>query len=54
MNCPMMRTTSSPTVLVYASMTNQSPENTLTRRTKVALTQTGISQTGIQSSPAKT
>ena len=30
MNCLMMQTTLSPKLVVYASMTNQSPENNLT------------------------
>ena len=42
MNCPMMQTTLSPNLVVYASMTNQSPENNLTPRIKVTLTRTGI------------
>ena len=38
----MMQTTLSPNLVVYASMTNQSPENNLTPRIKVTLTRTGI------------
>ena len=38
----MMQTTLSPNLVVYASMTNQSPENNLTPRVKVTLTHTGI------------
>ena len=38
----MMQTTLSPNLVVYASMTNQSPENSLTPRIKVTLTRTGI------------
>ena len=38
----MMQTTLSPNLVVYASMTNLSPENNLTPRTKVTLTGTGI------------
>ena len=37
-----MQTTLSPNLVVYASMTNQSPENNLTPRIKVTLTQKGI------------
>ena len=42
MNCPMTQTTLAPNLVVYASMTNQSPENNLTPRNKVTLTRTGI------------
>ena len=42
MKCPMMQTTLSPNLVVYASMTNQSPEDNLTPRIKVTLTPTGI------------
>ena len=42
MYCPMMQTTLSPNLVVYASMTNQSPENNLTPRIQVTLTRTGI------------
>ena len=42
MNCPMIQTILSPIFVVYASMTNQSPENTLTPRIIVTLTRTGI------------
>ena len=42
MNCPMMQTTLSPNLVVYASMINQSPENNLTSRIIVTLTRTGI------------
>ena len=42
MNCPMMQTTLSPNLVVYASMTNQSPENNLTPRIQVTLTRTDI------------
>ena len=42
MNCPMMQTTLSPNLMVYASMTNQSIENNLTPRNKVTITRTGI------------
>ena len=42
MNCPMMQTTLFPNMVTYASMTDQSPENTLTTRTIVSLTRTGI------------
>ena len=42
MNCPIMQTTLSPNLVVYASMTNQSPENNLTTLIKVTLTRTGI------------
>ena len=38
----MMQTTLSPILVVYDSMTNQSPENNLTPRIKVTLTGTGI------------
>ena len=38
----MMQTTLSPNLVVYASMTNQSPENSLTPRIKVTLTRTDI------------
>ena len=37
-----MQTTLSPNLVVYASMTNQSPENNLTLIFKVTLTRTGI------------
>ena len=42
MNCPMMQKTLSPNLVVYASMTNQTPEHNLTPRIKVTLTRTGI------------
>ena len=42
MNCPIMQTTLSPNLVVYASMTNQSPENNLTTLIKITLTRTGI------------
>ena len=42
MNCPMMQTILSPILVVYASMTNQNPENTLTPRIINTLTRTGI------------
>ena len=42
MNCPMLQTTLSPNFVVYASMTNQSPENNLTAIIKVTLMRTGI------------
>ena len=42
MNCPMMQTTLSPNLVVYASMTNQNPENNLTPLIKVTLKRTGI------------
>ena len=42
MNCSIMQTTLSPNLVVYASMTNQSPENNLTTLIKVTLTRTGI------------
>ena len=38
----MMQTTLSPNLVVYTSMTNQSPENNLTPRVKDTLTRTGI------------
>ena len=38
----MMQTTLSPNLVAYASMTNQSPENNLTRRIRITLTRTGI------------
>ena len=37
-----MQTTLSPNLVVYASMTNQSPENNLAPLTKVTLKRTGI------------
>ena len=37
-----MQTTLSPNLVVYASMTNQRPENNLTPRIKVTFTWTGI------------
>ena len=37
-----MQTTLSPNLVVYDSMTNQSPENILTPRIKVTFTRTGI------------
>ena len=42
MNCPMMQTILSRNLVAYASMTNQSPENSLTSRIQVTLTLTGI------------
>ena len=42
MNCPMMQTTLSPNLVIYASMTDQSPEITLRSRTIITLTRTGI------------
>ena len=38
----MMQTVLSPNLVVYASMTNQGPENTLTQRIIVTLTRTGM------------
>ena len=38
----MMQTTLTPNMVVYASMTNQSPDNNLTPRIKVTLTRTGV------------
>ena len=42
MNCPVMQTTLSQYLVVYASMNNQSLESNLTPRIKVTLTRTGI------------
>ena len=44
MNCPMMQTTLSPNLVVYASMTNQSLEKNLTTRIKVTLTCKNLEQ----------
>ena len=49
----MMQTTLSPNLVVYASMTNQSPENYLTPRLKGTLTRTGILYCRQNSSPEK-
>ena len=49
----MMQTTLSPNLVVYASMTNQSPENYLTPRLKGTLTRTGILYCRQKSSPEK-
>ena len=42
MICSMMQTCLSPKLVVYALMTNQSPENNITPTIKVTLTRTGF------------